>query len=606
MNPRIVAISGPLKGSKFPLGPFDLLIGKGRSCHVRLDDPLVSAKHCGIAHEGEHPVMWDTSGTGTFVNGFHFPGKFLFHGDRIRVGHSIFIYLDRTDEDVDNAMLIKTVAEEEWDRKIESNQSGLRAAAYEPAITTILDALLEFNNKINATRDTDAIHSHVFEMIFRVMPVEGVAILVADPAGDGILSATYRRIGLQNGEPFPLDDNVTQKAMSQDGPVYGDKAVCVPLVAAGTKVGFIYAVMAADGFEWFTAGHMRLLIAIAGSTAVALEHARYVSWLEGENRLLKEAINAEHEMIGRSEKMQRVYQRVTRAAGSEVTVLITGESGTGKELVAKALHRNSPRSQNAMYFVNCAAFTDALLGSELFGHEKGAFTGADKQRQGLFEFANGGTVFLDEIGECSLTLQADLLRLIQQKEFKRLGSNQILHANVRLIAATNVDLEKAVKEGRFRRDLYFRLDKIRIEMPRLADRRDDIQLLVAEFIKKHGHIRTGPYPRVQGVTPEVRQIFLSYDWPGNVRELENVIESAIALGASAYIGTEDLPASLTGATPKPAELGDWVTELNASKRRIVEKALQMTSGHRAEAGRRLKLNPKYFSALCKELNIKPA
>ena len=257
-----------------------------------------------------------------------------------------------------------------------------------------------------------------------------------------------------------------------------------------------------------------------------------------------------------------------------------------------------------MYVVNCAAFTDTLLGSELFGHEKGAFTGADKLRKGLFEFADGGTVFLDEIGECSLTLQADLLRLIQQREFKRLGGNQLLRANVRIIAATNVDLEKAMKEGRFRQDLYFRLNVIPIHMPKLAERREDIPLLVAEFIKKYGHIRSGAYPPVQGVTPEVRQIFASYDWPGNVRELENVIEAAIALGTSTYIGRKELPLSVSLKAPEPAELGQWVTQLNACKKTIIERALQKTSLNRAEAARLLDLNPKYFSALCKELHLK--
>jgi Nif-specific regulatory protein len=163
--------------------------------------------------------------------------------------------------------------------------------------------------------------------------------------------------------------------------------ICFPLVTPGRRVGLLYAAMAAGGIEWFTGGHVRLLQAVAGSTAVALEHARYLAWLESENRRLKEAIKVEHGMVGRSERMQKVYEIIGRAGPSDLTVLITGESGTGKELAAKALHRNSTRSQKEMYVVNCAAFTDTLLGSELFGHEKGAFTGADQQRKGLFEFA---------------------------------------------------------------------------------------------------------------------------------------------------------------------------------------------------------------------------
>ena len=184
------------------------------------------------------------------------------------------------------------------------------------------------------------------------------------------------------------------------------------------------------------------------------------------------------------------------------------------------------------------------------------------------------------------------------------SGNQVLHSNVRVIAATNVDLENAIKEGRFRQDLYFRLNKIRIHMPRLAERRDDIPLLVAEFIKKHGHIRPGQYPRVQGVAPGVRQIFASHDWPGNVRELENVIEVAIALGTSAYIGREDLMALSAANTTQQTELGRWATELDTCKKAIIERALRKTGGNRAEAARLLDLNPKYFSALGQELNVK--
>jgi len=600
-NPRIVTSSGPLKGSVFAVGEADLIIGKGRKCHVRLDDPLVSAKHCGISYAGERPMVWDAgSATGTFVNGFYFSAKLLLHGDRIRVGRSIFVYLDRDEAEVDPATLTPTPAEEEWERK---RGSGQRQTAYEPDMRTVLDAVLEFNGRINALRDAGQIQSCAFELVFRLMPVEGVAILLAERDGDGIFTATYRRIGTPGDDPFATDGAVTEKVLRSGKPFYDAKVVCVPLLTPDTKVGLLYAVMAAQGFEWFTGGHIRVLQAVAGQTAVALERARYVAWLEGENRRLNEAIHVEHGMIGRSDKIQAVYQLIGRAAPSELTVLITGESGTGKELVAKALHRSSARSQNAMYMVNCAAFTDTLLGSELFGHEKGSFTGADRQRKGLFECADGGTVFLDEIGECSMTLQADLLRLIQQREFKRLGGNQTLRANVRIIAATNVDLAKAMKEGRFRQDLYFRLNVIHIHMPRLAERREDIPLLSAEFIKKHGHIRPGAYPRVQGITPEARQALASYDWPGNVRELENVIERVIALGTSSYISLDELFPLVTSIATEVAEVGQWVTEVNAARKAIIERALRKTGGNRAEAARLLDLNPKYFSALCKELNV---
>jgi DNA-binding NtrC family response regulator len=301
--------------------------------------------------------------------------------------------------------------------------------------------------------------------------------------------------------------------------------------------------------------------------------------------------------------MNEVYQVIGRAGPSDRTVLITGESGTGKELVAHAIHWNSGRSNNGFYAVNCGAFTETLLGSELFGHEKGAFTGAHAQRKGLFEFAGGGTVFLDEIGECAMTMQADLLRVLQTGEFKRLGGNQVIRVNVRVIAATNLDLQKAMKEGRFRPDLFFRLNVIQIHMPRLSERREDIPVLAAHFIKKYGYIRSGPYPPVQGITPEAHRLLASYDWPGNVRELENVIQGAIALGTSPYIGPEDLPKAIIGENPETGEI-NLETEMNACKKSVWERALQKTNGDRNEAARILGVHPTYFAFVCKQLNVR--
>jgi len=211
------------------------------------------------------------SATGTFVNGFYFPAKMLLNGDRIRVGRSIFVYLDQDDAEVGSAMLMRTPAEEEWDRKVNAGQSGQRAAAYEAAMSTVLDAFLEFNGRINASRDADEIQSRVFELIFRVLPVEGVAILLRDLDTAGILSTTYRSILSQSDEPFPIDETVTGKALSDGGPIYSDKVVCFPLSTPSAKVGLLYAVMAAEGLEWFTAGHVRLL---EGSRRIGRRRAR--------------------------------------------------------------------------------------------------------------------------------------------------------------------------------------------------------------------------------------------------------------------------------------------------------------------------------------------
>jgi transcriptional regulator with GAF, ATPase, and Fis domain len=362
--------------------------------------------------------------------------------------------------------------------------------------------------------------------------------------------------------------------------------------------------MPEEGYQYFLAGHMQLLASIAGLTAVALEHARYVEWLERENQQLKEIINTEHGMVGRSQKQQDIDAFVNRAGPSDRSVLISGETGAGKELVARAIHRNSLRASKEFVAVNCGAFPESLLESELFGHERGAFTGAIAQRRGLFELADGGTVFLDEIGEMPMAMQPALLRVLQEGEFKRLGGNSLVKVDVRVIAATNRNLENAVKEGRFRADLFFRLNVLPIEMPRLSERREDIPLLAAYFIKKHRDARSRPYPIVLGITPEAYQLLITYNWPGNIRELENVIERAIALGASSYIVPDDLPKELRLETSGMAGSDLYEKELATFRKALFERVLAETHGNRQEAARRLGFHATHFARLCHDLNVK--
>jgi transcriptional regulator with GAF, ATPase, and Fis domain len=556
MNPRIVALCGLLKDSVFPLiENKDLKIGRGKNNHVPLDDPRVGPRHCGIAFEyGRCLIFALESERGTFVNGFSRGGKILVHGDRIKIGISIFVFLDR--EEVDPALLKLTEAEENWYRSV----SYPAALAYEAAKETVLDAFLQAIASINDIRSGDEIQARVFELIFQVIPAECVAILLAGHDQDRFISTKYRRRGSQNGDSFPIDETITTKVLREAAPAYQEKIVCCPVTVVNAKVGVIYAVIEKAAFESFTAGHIKLFESIAGLTAVALDHARYVEWLEGENQRLNEIINIEHGMIGRSEVMQKAYEFVGRAGPSDRTILITGETGTGKELLARALHRNSPRRDKGFFAVNCAALPETLLESELFGHEKGAFTGATAQQQGLFELADGGTVFLDEVGEMAVAMQSKLLRVLQEGELKRLGGKTVVKVNVRVIGATNRNLKEHIKEGRFREDLYFRLNVLSIEMPRLADRRKDIPLLAAYFIKKHRDARTGPYPAVLGISPEAHQLLAAYDWRGNVRELENVIERGTAMGVSPYLVPEDLPLELRPATFEFAETGIYDRE----------------------------------------------
>ena len=531
-----------------------------------------------------------------FVNGFCYPSKILDDGDRIRICSSVFVYLQRAQAEVDPAELQLTAAEENWDR-----DAHLRDSSYEPAKAVVIEALLKIHSSLQMIRDPEQIQSRVLDLIFQVIPVERAALQLTGHDQGRIVSTIYRQ-RQRPDEPFEIDPGITQKVLREGAPIRQERLVCYPMKTFDAVVGLIYAVMGAHG-EYFTGGHMNLLESIAPFTAVALEHARHTAWLEGENRRLNECISVEHGMIGRSEALSKVQQVIGRAGPSGRTVLITGESGTGKELVAQAIHRNSERAGKAYHAVNCGAFTDSLLGSELFGHERSAFTGAQARRLGLFESANGGTVFLDEIGECSMPMQADLLRVLQSGEFKRQGGNEAIRVDVRVIAATNLDLQKAIREGRFRQDLFYRLNVIRIQMPRLAERREDIPLLAAHFIKKYGYTRSSVSPPVQGMTPEAHRLLASYDWPGNVRELENTIQRAIALGTSPYLSPEDLDIT-TPSNDRDGDEIDVEEELKAFKTALYERVLIKTKGNRKEAARICNAHPTYFAAVCKELNVK--
>ena len=293
-----------------------------------------------------------------------------------------------------------------------------------------------------------------------------------------------------------------------------------------------------------------------------------------ENRELREALRERHRIegiIGESGQMLEVLSMVRRVAPSEATVLIRGESGTGKELIAKAIHFSSPRAHGPLVKVNCAALPETLLESELFGHEKGAFTGALTSRQGRFELANGGTIFLDEIGDLPPHLQAKLLRVLQEREFEKVGSSRSVKVNVRIITASHRPLEALIKAGQLREDLYYRLNVVSILIPPLRERRSDISLLIDHFVRQYAE-KNGK--TIRGLTPEGRDILLRYDYPGNVRELENIIERAVVLTRDDVIGAGDLP-----LTVQELEVTDGDREANltvaveALERRMIRDAL---------------------------------
>jgi DNA-binding NtrC family response regulator len=317
--------------------------------------------------------------------------------------------------------------------------------------------------------------------------------------------------------------------------------------------------------------------------AQALERRRLVDRKE---RLEEELALArgEHQLVGQSEPIRHIRAIVQTAAGSEATVLIQGESGTGKEIIANAIHVQSKRSRGPLVKMNCAAVPETLLESELFGHEKGAFTGADRRRIGRFEQAETGTLFLDEVCEMHPRLQAKFLRALQEREIERLGSSTAIPVDVRIIAATNRDLQKALEEGQLREDLYYRLNVILLRVPPLRERMDDVPILAMHFLRKYAARETSA---MSGVSDEAMNLLLSYSWPGNVRELENAIERAVVLGEGERIRPQDLPPQVHKRADDQHPLVPAHLTLEEMEKLAIVQSLRLTGGNKSEAAERL-------------------
>jgi DNA-binding NtrC family response regulator len=351
------------------------------------------------------------------------------------------------------------------------------------------------------------------------------------------------------------------------------------------------------------------------TVAVVVRKAVEVYRLRQENHLLRRAVRDQYrleQLVGVSEPMQQVLEFVQKVADSDSTVMIQGESGTGKELVARMLHFNSLRRDRPLVPVNCGAIPENLLESELFGHEKGAFTGATHSRMGRFELANGGTIFLDEIGEMSLSLQVKLLRVLQEREFERVGGNRTIHVDVRIIAATNQDLELQVEERRFRKDLFYRLNVIPILIPSLRERRSDIPLLIEHFLTRFNQSK---HTEVSGFSPDALQCLLEYDWPGNIRELENMIERLVVLKKQGVLAVEDLPPKIGRRSPVPEFKEQFIRfnddginlsrEVEQYEKHLIMEALRKANGVTSRAAQLLHLNRTTLVEKLKRKGVDP-
>ncbi|MGA3027140.1 MAG: sigma 54-interacting transcriptional regulator [Bryobacteraceae bacterium] len=600
MKGTLIATDGPLRGSRFEIGEVETGIGRISLNQIAIPNLSVSRRHCTIERHGERFLIRDLeSHNGTFVNGQPVKIQYLRDGDRIAVGECTFLF--QTSRFEPAAPEGGTVQRAEAltvftpNAPLAREASALLRVSEVARLTQVLYLARDDEKRIAAERA-------LFRSLFELIPAERGALFLGQE--DGALALLGEcNSPAEAPAPLQVDSSLRERVFIARETVSGSDDVGVwlaaPLVSGEAALGVVW--LCGSTSRRFLDSDFHMITAAAGIMALAIENARRVESLENENRRLRSQINPEHSMVGEGLRMQKVFRFIAKVAPGNSTVLIRGESGTGKELVARAIHRNSPRAEGPFQAINCAALTETLLESELFGYEKGAFTGAAAQRKGRMEAADGGTLFLDEVGEMAPALQAKLLRVLQEHEFERVGGTKPIRVDLRLLAATNRDLEAAIKEGAFRRDLYYRLNVVSVELPPLRERRDDIPVLAAWFVEKYGRAAAR---RIKGISKEAHACLLNYSWPGNVRELENAIERAVVLGSSDEITPDDLPEAVLDGGGSGELPGAYHATIRQTKKRLIQDALDKADGNVTEAARLLGVHPNYLHRLVTNLQLR--
>ena len=632
MNPKVVGISGPLKGSVLPLPEGEASIGRDSSNDLWVTDPSLSRRHCALVRNGDQIILRDLeSRNGTILNSVPVAEQQLQHGDQISLGDSIVVFLTKDDPSqftrsrvqlTDTADIADTSLLLRQEDSVYLHSERLAEMPASARLTRDLNSLLKISTAIGSIRDLESLQWQLLGFIFDVVPADRGAVLVCDTPEEFAAAYAWDRV-LGPGHPVPVSRTIIRRVFNERAgivvsdsinaealesiPTLSDLQVrsllCVPLLTDKKVIGAIYLDSRTDN-QVFDENHLQVMTAVAGISSLAVDNVRHWERLQQENQDLRAEMDFEHNMVGNSPAMREVYEFVRRVAPTDATVLIYGESGTGKELVARALHRNSSRAENAFIAINCAAIAETLLESELFGHERGAFTGAATQKKGKIEIAEGGTLFLDEISELAPSLQAKLLRVLQEREFERVGGTRSFKLDVRVIAATNRDLQEAINASKFRADLFYRLNVVGITMPPLRDRRDDIPVLADHFISKASRkckTRTKP------LSEDALACLMSHDWPGNVRELENAIERAMVLGVSDMILPDDLPDGMLEAGANTSGAGpQYLGTIKETKKALVLQALQQANGNYIDAAKILGMHPNSLLRLIRNLDLKAA
>lgn len=482
-----------------------------------------------------------------------------------------------------------------------------------------LQALLEISNQINSIKKPEELLENILDIALQQLSAERGFILLKEngeylpravkniekqrlDAIDDISHSTIQKV-IEKKQPLLSFDALSDGRFddSQSVILHQIQSIAVvPLVLKGELIGVIYIDSRGQKAR-FSKQSLDFLQAFANQAAIALENAQLIVRFQQENAILKEEfhrIYAFKEIIGKSKAMEQVFQMMGKVLNNDANVLLLGETGTGKELVARAIHYNGSRSKKAFVPVNCGAIPESLIESELFGHKKGAFTGAINDKEGLIKVADGGTLFLDEVGELPHTVQVKLLRFLQDRQFTPVGEVNPHTTDVRIITATNRDLLKAINEGVFREDLYYRLHVIHIIIPPLRERRKDIPILTQYFLEK---FVSKLKKQINSVSPSAMDLLLQYDWPGNVRELENTLERAVVLDSNNCIDEDDLMLVLDERNPSGIEAGMKLENLS---KKLLEKTLIAVEGNKTLAADMMGVSLRWVHYKAKEWDLK--
>jgi transcriptional regulator with GAF, ATPase, and Fis domain len=575
LDPELIVVNGPLAGARYALNGEETLIGRAPNANIVFPEPEIGWRHCQIKrHGGRFTIVDLRTSLGTYINGMRSAERWLEDRDQIGIGKTVLMF-----------------------RSSESADPIPSPAGNKPILLAACSLLFLFRALAAAASSdrSDVLTRQILRLVGDLIPLRQSLLLLG--ANEAELAAALDEHPDSNHADF---QSALQRVCREGAlAVSGAGIIAVPLYASGALAGaLLVLVPSIEQPHWDT--HFETLTSIASLASIGFEANQEVETLKAENALLQEQIAVKAGILGNSPAIRKLLRMIDRVAARDTTVLVTGESGTGKELVARALHEKSPRRERPFVAVNCAALSESLFESELFGHEKGAFTGAISLKRGRFELAQGGTIFLDEIGELAAPLQAKLLRVLQQREFERVGGAQTHALDIRVVAASNRDLAADVREGKFREDLYHRLNVVALHSPSLRDRQEDIPLLARYFLQRSSERCKR---RVSGLSHQAEHLLLEYSWPGNVRELENAMERAVVLGVSEMVLPEDLPEILL-ETASHEGGAKYHHSVGQAKREAILDAYAQGNGDYKQAARLLGLHPNYLLRLVRNLGLR--